>query len=50
MDGKVQTTIRLPEELLEELNREAVKRDLSLNSIINMLLYKGLEIIDQCLL
>ena len=38
---KVQTTIRLPAELKEELEREASKRGISLNSYILMLIDIG---------
>lgn len=45
-----QTTIRLPTELKEQLQREADKIDLSFNGLVNLLLAKGMENINQGLL
>ena len=57
MDGQIkdqkgrqereQTTIRLPTELKEELQREADRRGDSLNGFIIMLLGKAWELIQQ---
>lgn len=45
-----QTTIRLPAELKERLQQEADKRNQSFNGLINFLLAKGIERINQGLL
>lgn len=45
-----QTTIRLPTELKEQLQKEADKRNQSFNGLINLLLAKGIERINQGLL
>ena len=44
---KEQTTIRLPKELKEEIEKEANKRNVSFNGLVNMLLYDGLIFLHQ---
>ena len=44
---KQQTTIRLPEELKRKLDREAEKRSLSFNGLVNFLLFEGIKKINQ---
>lgn len=45
--NKEQTTIRLPKELKEEIQREADRRGDSFNGLIMIMLNKSLEIIRQ---
>ena len=42
-----QTTIRLPAELKEQLQREADKRGDSFNGLLNMMIFKAWELIRQ---
>ncbi len=44
---KEQTTIRLPVELKERIEKEADKRGISFNGMVNQLIYIGLEVIHQ---
>ena len=44
---KEQTTIRLPSELKEEIQKEADKRDISFNGMVCRLLKEGLTVIRQ---
>lgn len=44
---KEQTTIRLPIELKEELQREAQRRGESFNGLINLLLYKAIKLMRR---
>ena len=48
--NREQTTIRLPAELREKIQQEADKRNQSFNGLINFLLAKGIERINQGLL
>ncbi|MDR1574115.1 MAG: hypothetical protein LBS24_07375 [Clostridiales Family XIII bacterium] len=48
--GKEQTTIRIEAELRSKIQREAERRDISFNEMINLLIYKGMELINQSLL
>lgn len=45
--GKEQTTVRLPVELKKAIEKEADKYSVSLNEMINRLLYEGLRVIHQ---
>ena len=42
-----QTTIRLPAELKKEIEKEANKRNISFNGMVNNLIYEGLKIVRQ---
>jgi len=44
---KEQMTIRLPKELKEKIEKEADKRNISFNGMVNQLIYNGLEAIRQ---
>lgn len=44
---KEQTTIRLPKELKEEIEKEADKRNISFNGMVNQLIYDSLKAIHQ---
>lgn len=44
---KEQTTIRLPSELKEQIEKEANKRNVSFNGMVNTLIYEGLKVIHQ---
>lgn len=41
--AREQTTIRLPAELKEQLQREADRRGVSFNAMVLILIYKGLQ-------
>lgn len=43
---KIQTTIRLPADLKGRLQREADKKDISFNGLVNLLLSRGVENIN----
>lgn len=45
--AREQTTLRLPGELMEMLRRQARERGMSLNSIMVLALYKGLEAMTE---
>lgn len=45
--AREQTTLRLPDELLDMLRRQARERGMSLNSIMVLALYKGLEAMTE---
>ena len=45
--GKEQTTVRLPVELKKAIEKEADKYSVSLNEMINRLLYEGLRVIHR---
>ena len=47
---KEQTTIRLPAELRNAIQREADKLDISFNEMIHLLVCKGIEFIHRGLL
>ena len=47
---RIQTTIRLPAELKKKLEQEADRRGDSFNGLVNLLLAKGAENINQGLL
>jgi hypothetical protein len=42
-----QTTIRMPPDLMEALRQEAERRDISFSAMVNLLIFKGLELIHQ---
>lgn len=44
---KEQTTVRLPVELKKAIEKEADKYSVSLNEMINRLLYEGLRVIHR---
>ena len=44
---KEQTTIRLPKELKEEIEKEADKRNISFNGMVNQLIYDSLKAIHH---
>ena len=45
--AREQTTLRLPGELMDALRRQARERGMSLNSIMILALYKGLEAMTE---
>ena len=44
---KEQTTVRLPVELKEAIEKEADRYSVSLNEMINRLIYEGLRVIHR---
>lgn len=42
-----QTTIRLPAELKKEIEKEANKRNISFNGMVNRLIFEGLKAVHQ---
>lgn len=42
-----QTTIRLPDEVKKDVEKEANIRNISFNSMVNALIVKGLELIKK---
>jgi predicted HicB family RNase H-like nuclease len=47
---KEQTTIRIDAELRSKIQREADRRDISFNEMVNLLICKGMELVNQSLL
>jgi hypothetical protein len=48
--SKEQTTVRIDTELRNKIQREADRRDVSFNEMINLLIYKGMEFVNRRLL
>lgn len=46
-EQREQTTIRLPAALKEQLQREAMERGISFNAWMLILIYKGLQVIQE---